>query len=127
MKRLDMPQLRLLVEALREEGPEDRHPALLRGIQDVRQLLFDDEIRCQEVLADQENRHPRGIEGRPNLLAPFLARLDQPTPPQIKSLGPPLWSQHGEKPLQPLSVFMAVAHEDRGPVESETWRHWTGL
>jgi hypothetical protein len=47
----------LLVEAGTEVNPEHRHALVLRCLQQRWQLVPGDEVRCQEILADEKHRY----------------------------------------------------------------------
>ena len=112
VKRLEVVQRSLLVEAIREDRPEDRGPALPSGFQEEGQLHLHDEARSQGVRADQEDTHPRRGHGRLDFLPPGPAGLDLLVGPGMDGVE---WRQHGEELQEPALIRMAVAHEDRGP------------
>src|SRR4051794_25861932 len=79
-------------------------------------LLVADELRSQRMGGHQEDGHPGGIHGGPDLLEPFVACPDVPVVPSLEEA---LFFEDAEvfqETVLPDLILVAVADEDR--------RHW---
>src|ERR1035441_8810708 len=112
MRRLIALDLRLFVEGWAQADPKDRCAIRLSGIQQRRQFLLADELRSQEVVADQQHADLGTGKGLFDLRLPLLAWLNFGIVPNINDAPLNRWSEHCLELLEQLLVFVTVADED---------------
>src|SRR3954463_4403752 len=76
VRRLEILNVRPLIEAVAEADPDDPEPVSLCQPQEWEELILMNEVRIQEMLADQQNSDPRRSDSPIDLLSPSRTGFD---------------------------------------------------
>lgn len=107
-----------------DDQRQDDGARFFRGLQKRRQLASGDEIRCEEVGADQQHCSACARNCSPDFLLPQVSRAEPRVIPDLerKSSVSLQGRQVRTDPHQPLRVVVAVADEDADPAWTRSVR-----